>query len=115
MISWQVFAINWSKFVTFSRKATKIVKMKHLIVLLLSALILATGATKHAKIEIGIDKEHPATSCNEIYQLNPTSRGTIGQYYIKINHEVKKVTCYMKLKCGGLEGGSRKQSWMFFC
>ena len=46
-----------------------------------------------------------ASSCNEIYQRNPTSRGTIGQYWMKTNEGTFKVTCNMKLKCGGVEGG----------
>ena len=55
--------------------------------------------------KLGTTEADPATSCNEIYQHNPTSKGTIGQYYIKINHAVQKVTSNMKLKCGSLEGG----------
>ena len=31
--------------------------------------------------------------------------GTIGQYWIKTNEGLFKVTCNMKLKCGGVEGG----------
>ena len=77
--------------------------MKHLILLLLSVLALAIGVKGDTKL--GKTKANPATSCNEIYQRNPTSRGTIGKYYIKIDHDVKEVTCNMKLKCGGLEGG----------
>ena len=77
--------------------------MKHLILLLLSVLALAIGVKGDTKL--GTAKANPATSCNEIYQRNPASRGTIGKYYIKIDHDVKEVTCNMKLKCGGLEGG----------
>ena len=32
-------------------------------------------------------------------------RGTIGRYWIKTNEGLFNVTCNMKLKCGGLEGG----------
>ena len=77
--------------------------MKHLFLPLLSALILVAGVRGDTKL--GTNEGNPATSCNEIYQLNSASRGTIGQYYIKIDEKVEKVTCNMKLKCGGLEGG----------
>ena len=76
--------------------------MKHLILLLLSALALAADVKGDTTLGTAAN---PATSCNEIYQHNPASRGIIGQYYIKIDHLVQKVTCNMKLKCGGLEGG----------
>ena len=75
---------------------------KGLIVLLLSAGALAGG---QIDTTFGTTETNPATSCAEIYELNPTSRGTIGQYYIKTCDGVRKVTCNMKLKCGGLEGG----------
>ena len=48
---------------------------------------------------------NPAASCNEIYQHNSTIRGTISQYYIKTCDGPQLVTCNMKLKCGGVEGG----------
>ena len=54
---------------------------------------------------LGSTEANPATSCNEIYQQNTTIRGTIGQYYIKTCDGVQLVTCNMKLKCGGIEGG----------
>ena len=54
---------------------------------------------------LGTTAANPATSCNEIYQQNPGSRGTIGQYYIKTCDGAQVVTCNMKLKCGGIEGG----------
>ena len=54
---------------------------------------------------LGIVEVNPATSCNEIYKCNPISRGTIGEYWIRGNDGVLKVTCNMKLKCGGIEGG----------
>ena len=75
---------------------------KCLILLLLSAGALAGG---QIDTTFGTTETNPATSCTEIYQLNPTSRGTIGQYYIKTCNGAQKVTCNMKLKCGGLEGG----------
>ena len=75
---------------------------KCLILLLLSAGALAGG---QIDTTFGTTETNPATSCTEIYQLNSASRGTIGQYYIKTCDGVRKVTCNMKLKCGGLEGG----------
>ena len=77
--------------------------MKHLILPLLSALVLA--ASVEGLIEQLGTRSNPGISCDEIYQHNPASRGTIGDFYIKIGDFVKKVTCNMKLKCGGLEGG----------
>ena len=74
--------------------------MKHLILLLLFASALASEDKT-----LGMSEANPASSCNEIYQRNPTSRGTIGQYWIKTNEGLFKVTCNMKLKCGGVEGG----------
>ena len=77
--------------------------MKCFILLLLFA---GTLADDHLDIyKIGTTEANPATSCAEIYELNTASRGTIGQYYIKTCDGVRKVTCNMKLKCGGLEGG----------
>ena len=38
------------------------------------------------------------------------SRGTIGQYYIKTCDGAQLVTCNMKLKCGGVEGGCYNKS-----
>jgi len=55
--------------------------------------------------KLGLNKDNPASSCNEIYQHNPTSRGNVGQYWIKTNEGVFEVTCDMQLKCGGIEGG----------
>ena len=75
---------------------------KGLIVLLLSAGALADS---HIDTTFGTTETNPATSCTEIYELNPVSRGTIGQYYIKTCNGVRKVICNMKLKCGALEGG----------
>ena len=53
----------------------------------------------------GTSNVNPASSCNEIYQRNPTSRGGIGKYWIKTNEGLSEVTCNMQLKCGGVEGG----------
>ena len=52
-----------------------------------------------------MSEANPASSCSEIYQHNPISRGTIGRYWIKTNEGLFNVMCNMKLKCGGLEGG----------
>ena len=68
-------------------------------------LLLFVGAIANEDKTLGLNKANPASSCNEIYQRNPTSRGTVGQYWIKTNEGLFKVTCNMKLKCGGVEGG----------
>ena len=75
--------------------------MKFLILLLL--LLVSTPANEDKTL--GMSEANPASSCNEIYQHNPISRGTIGRYWIKTNEGLFNVTCNMKLKCGGLEGG----------
>lgn len=79
--------------------------MKCLTLLLLYVFTLATHVKGDATL--GTTEENPATSCDEIYQKNPASRGTIGQYFILVNESetILKVTCNMKLKCGGLAGG----------
>ena len=79
--------------------------MKCLISLLL--LLLSAGALAHEvdSATFGTTEANPASSCVEIYEHNPDSRGTIGQYYIKTCDGTKRVTCNMRLKCGGIEGG----------
>ena len=72
----------------------------HLVLLLLIASAMANEDKT-----LGMSEANPASSCNEIYQSNPTSRGTVAQYWIKTNEGLFKVTCNMKLKCGGIEGG----------
>ena len=74
--------------------------MKYLILLVLFTCVVA-----HEDITLGMSEANPASSCNEIYQSNPTSRGTIAQYWIKTNKGLFNKTCNMKLKCGGVEGG----------
>ena len=75
--------------------------MEHFILLLLFTCIAVIKGDN----TLGKTPANPATSCNEIYQHNNASRGTIGQYYIKSCHGPQMVTCNMKLKCGGIEGG----------
>ena len=74
--------------------------MKYLLLLL-----LVTCALANEDKTLGMSEAKSASSCNEIYQRNPTSRGTIGQYWIKTNEGLFEVTCNMRLKCGGIEGG----------
>ena len=68
-------------------------------------LLLCAGALANEDKTLGMSEVNPASSCNQIYQHNPTSRGTIDQYWIKTKEGLFKVTCNMKLKCGGVEGG----------
>ena len=60
-------------------------------------LLLVTCALANEDKTLGMSEANPASSCNEIYQRNPTSRGTIGQYWIKINEGLFNVTCNMEL------------------
>ena len=70
-------------------------------------LLLFVGAlaNENSTCTLGMSEANPASSCNEIYQCNPTSRGTIGHYWIMTDEGLFKVKCNMKLKCGGVEGG----------
>ena len=68
-------------------------------------LLLCAGALANEDKTLGMSEANPASSCNQIYQHNPTSRGTVDQYWIKTDEGLFKVTCNMKLKCGGVEGG----------
>ena len=68
-------------------------------------LLLCVGALANEDKTLGMSEANPASSCNQIYHHNPTSRGTIDQYWIKTDEGLFKVICNMKLKCGGVEGG----------
>ena len=68
-------------------------------------LLLCAGALAKEDKTLGMSEANPASSCNEIYQYNPSSRGTVDWYWIKTNEGLFKVTCNMNLKCGGVEGG----------
>ena len=72
---------------------------------LMLSLLLFVGAMANQDKTLGMSETNPASSCDEIYQSNPTSRGTIGQYWIVTDKGLFNVTCNMKLKCGGVEGG----------
>ena len=54
---------------------------------------------------LGMEQLNPGSSCNDIYQLNPFSRGRTENYWIATNEGVFEVACNTKLKCGGVEGG----------
>ena len=56
-------------------------------------------------VTLGIDQLNPGSSCNDIYQRNPFSRGRTGNYWIATNEGVFEVACNKKLKCGDVEGG----------
>ena len=74
--------------------------MKYLTLLCLFDIALANEDKT-----LGMSQTNPATSCHEIYQRTPTSRGSVGQYWIKTSEGLFEVICNMKLKCGGVEGG----------
>ena len=40
--------------------------------------MLCASALANEDKTLGMSEANPASSCNEIYQRNPTSRGTIG-------------------------------------
>ena len=62
--------------------------MRNIILLVLLASALACEDKT-----LGLSKANPGTSCNEIYQRNPTSRGAVGQYWIATDKELFNVTC----------------------
>ena len=64
--------------------------------------MFCAGALANEDKTLGMSEANLASSCNEIYQRNP---GTTGQYWIKTNEGLFKVTCNMMLKCGHAEGG----------
>ena len=45
-------------------------------------LLLFISAKASEDKTLGLSEANPASSCNEIYLCNPTSRGTIGQYWL---------------------------------
>ena len=56
-------------------------------------------------VTLGINKLNPGSSCNDIYQRNPFSRGRNTKYWISTSEGLFEVPCNMQLKCGGIEGG----------
>ena len=78
--------------------------MKYFI---LPILLTITLANKCTDVNLGSSLANPAASCHEIYRHNPTSRDSIGQYWIQTaNDKLLEITCNMKLiKCGGVKGG----------
>ena len=78
--------------------------MEYLVILLLFVNALANEDKT-----LGMGEVNPASSCIVIRYtsiiLLHCSRRTIGQYWINTNEGLFKVTCNMKLKYGGVEGG----------
>ena len=73
-----------------------------ILMLSLSMVMAVEDAT------LGINKLNPGSSCNDVYQRNLFSRGRTAKYWIATNEGIFEVTCDMKLKCGGIEGGWMK-------
>ena len=72
----------------------------------LTTVILCLGIViAQEDVTLGISKLNPGTSCNDIYQRNPFSRGRNTKYWISTSEGLFEVPCNMKLKCGGIEGG----------
>jgi len=57
--------------------------------------------------QCGLIPKLPGKSCNDIYQLNPSSRGVSGYYIVAVDTTPSFVYCDMKLKCGGEKGWMR--------
>ena len=74
----------------------------YIVFMLLQLVIASEDST------LGSSNTNPASSCNDIYQRNPTSRGGIGKYWVKTTEGLSEVTCNMQLKCGSVEGGWTK-------
>jgi len=45
----------------------------------------------------GLDVDNPGTSCDDIYDKNPSSHGKSGQYLINNTEQLQLVYCEMKL------------------
>ena len=71
----------------------------------ITSFMLLQSVMANEDVTLGMSKVNAASSCNEIYQRNPTSRGGIGQYWIKTSKGLSEVTCNMQLRCGGVQGG----------
>ena len=56
-------------------------------------LLFISCVTANRNNTLGMSEANPASSCNEIYQHNPTSRGGIDQYWIKTSEGLIKVKC----------------------
>ena len=76
-----------------------------IVLICFTLLIMSSAGMACTDLALGMIEANPATSCNEIYKCNPLTRGTVSEYWIKGKNRVLKVTCNMKLKCGGIEGG----------
>ena len=99
-IQQRVIFNNWLQYNMRVIEAIKMLKNLFLLILFFTSVM----ASNKDKL-LGMNEANPANSCNEIYQRNPSIRGTIGQYWMKTNEGTFKATCNMKLKCGGVEGG----------
>ena len=47
-------------------------------------LLLCSTGLAHDDATLGMVRANPGSSCKEIYQLNPFSRGNNGKYWIRI-------------------------------
>ena len=65
-------------------------KMKtSIFIVFIHCLVVTTLANEDKTL--GMSKDNPAASCHEIYQHNPTSRGSVGQYWIKTSEGLFEV------------------------
>jgi len=54
---------------------------------------------------LGMLESNPGKSCDDIYQINKTSRGVSTHYWIQTFTGVHQMYCDMELECGGYKGG----------
>ena len=54
---------------------------------------------------LGTAQSSPGRSCDEIYQIDESSRGVSGNYWINTTTGIHQVYCDMELVCGGQKGG----------
>ena len=59
----------------------------------------------HFCSSLGMLQSYPGESCAEIYQINKTTRGVSGLYWINTTSGLHRVNCDMELECGGHKGG----------
>ena len=53
---------------------------------------------------LGMLRNNPRMSCDDIYKMNEASRGVSGSYWIQTTTGVHQVYCDMELECGGHKG-----------
>ena len=73
-----------------------------LLTMLGSSMVMAQGDPCK---RYGLDVDLPGASCADIYNINPTSHGISGYYFLKTDDNPFLAYCDMELECGDTKGG----------